>query len=224
MQSASRFDSPRWEMATAAVIAVVSLATALAVWWTSRVASSSADLNRKGLIEAIQVQAGTSEDWRKAYEEAAYGARFAVAAAEAEALMASDDPGAPARGENLQAYLLPNLQLLASPLASDPAYARSDGTYDIAQRIEDLQASSELSQLDPQASFASADRLASQQRWLVVGSVLLAISLFWLAVAQISRTRRRFLSFLVGLAFFAVSLSWFLIVGVVFAVLEGGAL
>ena len=98
MQSTSRFDSPRWELATAVVIAVVSLSTALAVWWTSTIASRGADLNRQGLIKSIKVQAGSNEDWRKGYEEAAYRARAAVSAAEAEALIASEDPGAQAHG------------------------------------------------------------------------------------------------------------------------------
>ena len=32
MQAQDRLDSPRWELATAIVIAIVSLTTALAVW------------------------------------------------------------------------------------------------------------------------------------------------------------------------------------------------
>jgi hypothetical protein len=224
MQAESRLDNPRWELATAIVIAVVSLSTALAVWWTGTVASNSADLNRQGMIDAIKVQAGTNESWRKAYEEAAYAARYAISAAEAQALSESDDAASRARGENLRTYLLPSLQLLAAPLASDPTYALPDGTYDIQRRFDDLQAGSELSGLDPAVSFDSADRLAAQQRWLVVGSVCLAISLFWLALAQISHARRRLISFLVGLGFFGASLVWFLIVGLVFALLGGGAL
>lgn len=223
MQTASRFDSPRWELATAVVIGVVSLSTALAVWWTSTIASRRADLNRQGMIDAIKVQAGANEDWRKAYEEAAYAARYAIGAAEAEALVASDDPGARARGENLKAYLLPNLQLMAAPLGSDPEYALPAGTYDIPRRIQDLEAGSDLGALDPAETFAAADRLGAQQRWLVVGSVLLAISLFWLALAQISHSRRRLLTFFVGLGFFAASLFYLLVVSVVFALLQGGA-
>ena len=73
MQTASRFDSPRWELATAVVIGIVSLSTALAVWWTSTIASRRADLNRQGMIDAIKVQAGTNEDWRKAYVRLAAG-------------------------------------------------------------------------------------------------------------------------------------------------------
>jgi hypothetical protein len=54
-------------------------------------------------------EAATAEDWRKAYEEAAAAARFAASSAEAEALIGSADPGSQARGENLKAYVLPNL-------------------------------------------------------------------------------------------------------------------
>src|SRR3972149_1706925 len=133
MQTENRLDSPAWEFATAIVITVVALTTALAVWWTSTIASSAADFSRQGLIDASKVQAGANEDWRKAYEEAANAERYAVHAAEAEALATSEDPAAQARGENLKAYLLPNLQLLAAPLAADPVYALPGGTYDIAR-------------------------------------------------------------------------------------------
>jgi hypothetical protein len=67
MQTENRLDSPRWELATAIVIAIVSLTTALAVWWTSTIASRAADFSRQGLIDAIKVQAGANEDWRKVY-------------------------------------------------------------------------------------------------------------------------------------------------------------
>jgi hypothetical protein len=157
-------------------------------------------------------------------EEAAYAARYSAYAAEAEALITSADPGAQARGENIKAYLLPNMQLLAAPLAADPVYALPDGTYDIAGRFADLQAGSELAALDPGGTFAHGDRMASQQRWLVIGSVLLAISLFWLAVAQITHARRLVLTFIVGLDFFGTGIAWFLIVGGVFALLDRAAL
>lgn len=223
MQTQNRLDSPRWELATAIVIAIVSLTTALAVWWTSTIASRAADYSRQGLIDAIKVQAGANEDWRKAYEEAASAARFSTYAAEAEALAGSADPAAQVRGENIKTYLLPNLQLPAAPLATDPVSTLPNGAYDIARRIEDLQAGSDLAALDPEASFARGDRMASQQRWLVVGNVLLAISLFWLAVAQITHARRRALTFVVGLAFFGAGVSWLLVVGAVYALFSGGA-
>jgi len=223
MQTQNRLDSPRWELATAIVIAIVSLTTALAVWWTSTIACRATDYSRQGLIDAIKVQAGANEDWRKAYEEAASAARFSTYAAEAEALAGSADPAAQARGENIKTYLLPNLQLPAAPLATDPVSTLPNGAYDIARRIEDLQAGSDLAALDPEASFARGDRMASQQRWLVVGNVLLAISLFWLAVAQITHARRRALTFVVGLAFFGAGVSWLLVVGAVYALFSGGA-
>jgi hypothetical protein len=67
MQTENRLDSPRWELATAIVIAIVSLTTVLAVWWASPVASNAADMSRQGLIDAVKVQAGANEDWRNAY-------------------------------------------------------------------------------------------------------------------------------------------------------------
>lgn len=66
-------------------------------------------------------------------------------------------------------------------------------------------------------AFARADRLHNQQRWTVVGAVLLAGALFWLALAEITRERTRGLALVLGLAIFAVGLIWLVGVEVVSA-------
>ena len=55
---------------------------------------------------------------------------------------------------------------------------------------------------DPEASARLADSLGAEQRWLTVDGILLAIALFWLALAQISAGRLR----LVTLAFGGLTL------------------
>jgi hypothetical protein len=216
------WESPRLEVLVAVLIAIVSLTTALSVWRTNTVGSSASDESRQGLIDAVKKQAFANEGWRKAYEEAAFAHNYAVDIANANALAASTDPAAQAQAKNIKKYLLPNMQLLAAPLAVDKKYARPDGTYDIQKRFDDLQVETKESDLDPEASFKRADSLFAQQRWLVVGSVLLAISLFWLGLAQISGARRRFVTMLIGLSFYGLGLVWFLGVEAVFLVMRGG--
>lgn len=220
MQKPKWWESSRLEGVVVLLIAIVSLTTALSVWRTNSIGSNAADESRQGLIDAVKNQAFFNENWRKAYEEAAFAHNYAVYAAGADTLSASKDPAAQAQAANIKKYLLPNMQLLAAPLAVDKKYAKPDGTYDIQKRFDDLQAENEP--LNPEASFKRADTYYAQQRWLVVGSVLLAVSLFWLGLAQISGAGKRFVTMLIGLFFFGLGVLWFLSVEAVYMFMRGG--
>lgn len=211
----SRWFTSRFEVVNAILIAVVSLTTAFAVWRTNVVGSNAAEESRQGLINAIKKQTSENEKYRQVYGEAGFAYQFAVKQAEVEALEASDDPVVQDQAANMRQYLLPNMQLLAQPLSTDEKYQNADGTYDIQKRLTDLQ-STEESQLDPTASFARADSLFAQQRWLVVGTVFLALSLFWLALAEISHERQRGWQFTLGLVIYFVGIFWFLGVEVIY--------
>ncbi len=77
-------------------------------------------------------------------------------------------------------------------LAADAKYEKADGTYDLQKLFDDLEAdSADVSGLKPEDAFQLAGRYFAEQRWLTVASVLLAISLFWLALAEISGKRLR---------------------------------
>jgi len=211
----------RLEIFNAILIAIVSLSTAFAVWRTNVVGSNAADHSRIGLIEAIKKQAFENENYRKAYEEAGFAYQFVVKQAEADALETSGDPASQDQAANLKQYLLPNLQLLAAPLATEAKYKKTDGTYDLQLRLEDMQTEEER-QLDPQASFERADSFYAEQRWLVVGSVMLAVSLFCLAVAEISRERLRIWGFIFGLGVYLAGFAWFLGVEIIFFLVRRG--
>ena len=217
----SNWFTSRFEVVNAILIAVVSLTTAFSVWRTNVVSSNAADESRQGLIDAVKKQAFGNENYRKVYEEAGFAYQFAVKQAEVQALEESDDPVVQDQAANIRQYLLPNMQLLAQPLATDEKYQNTDGTYDIQKRLADLQ-STEEGQLDPPASFARADSFFSQQRWLVVGSVLLAVSLFWLALAEVGNERRRGWQFTLGLVIYFVGILWFVGVELVFFYMRRG--
>ncbi len=214
----SWFTPSRLEIINAVLIAVVSFATALAVWRTSVVGSNAGEESRLGLIEAVKKQALTNENVRKAYEEAAFGHQYAVYAAGVQVLEENNSPAA----SNLKQFLLPNLQLLGNELTSNPAYLKDDGTYDFLKRFEDMQDTPEMRALDPQKQFKRADTFYAEQRWLTIGSILLALSLFWLAVAEVSGERVRMWEILLGLGIFALGVLWFLGVEVFFLVMRGG--
>ncbi len=222
---------PRWlvslhlDIVIAFLIAIVSTTLALAAWRSNLVSSSAGDASRLGIINTIKKQAATNEDWRATYEEANYAENYAVYLAEVKALDASGDPTAAVQAANLRQYLLPNLQLTAAPLASDPVYQNPDGTYDLSKRFDDLEAAvPDLSDLNPQASFQLAGRYYAEQRWLTVAMVLLAVSLFWLALAEIGGKRQRLLTLLVGGGVYGLGLVLLAIVEVLFFILRGGVL
>jgi hypothetical protein len=218
-------ESPRLDILIAIVIAVVSATTALAAWRANMVSSAAGDAIRQGLIDAVKKQASANEDWRRTYEEAGYAQTYAVTLAQVEAFEKSEDTSAQAQAKNMRQYLLPNLQLLSEPLSTDEKYLKSDGTYDLDKRFADLEAQSpDLAALDPQASFALSDSYSAEQRWLTVGVVLLAISLFWLALSQLSAKRSRLITLVVGLGIYLFGLAWFALVEIIFFSLRGGVL
>ena len=217
-------ESPRLEVFIAIIIAIVSLTTALAAWRASMVSSAAGDAIRQGLIDALKKQAGASEDWRRTYEEAGHAQTYAVALAQVQAFENSSDKAAQAQAATMRQYLLPNLQLV-SELTTDERYLKSDGTYDLDLRFADLEAAvPDLGSLDPEASFKLADQYSSEQRWLTVGVVLLAVSLFWLALSQLSLKRSRLATLAVGVGIYLFGLVWFGLVELIFFSVRGGAL
>jgi len=217
--------SNRLELAIAFLIAVVSLTTALAAWRTNAVGSKAGDAARLGLIDAVKKQATTNEDWRRLYEQAGYAQSYAVTLAGIEAMEASGDPVAAAQAVNLRDFLLKGIVQLADPLATDPKYQLDNGTYDLEQYFTDIQAEApDLLALDPQASFRLSEQYSSEQRWLMLGTVLLALSLFWLALSQVGGSRLRLGTLGIGVIIFLIGLAWFFFVEVLFFFLRGGAL
>jgi len=218
-------ESPRLDIFIAIVIAVVSVTTALAAWRASMVSSAAGDAIRQGLVDAVKKQTAASEDWRKTYEEAGHAQTYAVVLAQVEAFENSNDKAAQDQAKNMRQYLLPNLQLIGDPLTTDEKYLKSDGTYDLERRYADLVASSpDLAALDPEASFKLSDQYSSEQRWLTVGVILLAISLFWLALSQLSMKRSRLVTLAIGVGIYLFGLIWFGLVELIFFSVRGGAL
>lgn len=212
----------RFEVFNAVLIALVSLTTAFSVWRTNVVGSNAADESRQGLIDAVKNQAYANENYRRMYEEAGFAYQYAVKEAEVSALETAASADVRDQGANIRKYLLPNMQLLAQPLATDEKYKKSDGTYDLQKRLDDM--NREIAEpLDPSASFKRADSFFSEQRWLVIGSILLAVSLFWLALAEISKAGVRTIEFVIGLAVYLIGILWFAGVEVVFFFLRRGA-
>ncbi|MCJ7512408.1 MAG: hypothetical protein MUO23_05500 [Anaerolineales bacterium] len=197
------------EAVIAAVMAVVLVATAVAAWRASDLGSRAGDAERLGLIQSIQVQDFINVDWQKSYQEAAHAQRYLLAVAEVEAMEASDDAGLQAQAANQRKYVLSNLALLGEPLSTDPSYTRPDGSLDIAQRFADLQAeNADLAALDPEGAFRRAELYHAEQRGYFIGTVLLALSLFWLGLGEITRGKSRLGSLIVGVALFLFGLSW----------------
>ena len=225
MEESPKKETPQLDMVIAFLIAIVSTTFAFASWRLSLASSSSGDASRQGIIDSIKIQTFTNENWRETYQEASFAENYAVYLSSIEALEASGNSTAIAQAADLRQYLLPNLQVLASPLASDPVYLNTDGTYNLQKRFDDLTATStDLRDLNPQSSFDLAGQYNAEQRWLTVATVLLAISLFWLALAEIGGKRMRKPTLVIGVGVYAIALVSLVVIEMVSFFLRGGVL
>jgi hypothetical protein len=215
----------RLEVWIAVLIALVSLTTALSTWRTASLGSKAGDLIFKGLLDAVKRQASANEDWRRAYEEAGYARDYLITLDGLVVQENSADPVSKEHAVQLRTNLLPGMKSLATPLGTDPSYLTPQGWFNVQKRFDDLEAqSSDLSSLNPQASFSLADNYFAEQRWLVVGTILIAVSLFWLGLSQLSHLRPRILILILGLIVYGVGLIWSLGVEVVFIIVRAGVL
>jgi hypothetical protein len=213
------------EVLIAIMIALSSATTAFVTWRASSVSSKAGLAIRQGLIDTVKKQAAINESWRRTYEQARHAQTYAVTLAEVETYEASGNNAAEAQAQSLRQYLLPSLQLLSEPLGTDPKYLKEDGTYDLELRFADLQAASaDLAALDPQASFKLSESYGAEQRWLTVIVVLLALSLFWLALAELNTGRTRTFMFLTGMGMYLLSIASFSLIETIMIISRGGLL
>ena len=218
----------RLDVWIAVLIALVSLTTALATWRTSALGSSAGDLIYQGFIDAVKAQSSATENWRNAYEQAAYTRDYMITLDGIIAEENSTDPASQEHAAQLRANLLPGMETLASPMANDPSYITPEGWLNVQKRFDELQAQdaavSGLVPPAPDAAFALADKYYAEQRWLVVGTILIAVSLFWLGLSQLSHLRMRVLILLLGVLVYVFGLVWSVGVEVYFIFLRGGVL
>lgn len=223
MENKKSIDPGKLEIIIAFLIALVSLTTALVVWRINSIGSTADDLVHLGLINAVKKQTSANEDWRKVYEEAAYARDYSIYLAGVQAMENSGDASQVSQAATLRQYMLPNLQLLSSPLGTDGKYLKPDSSYDLEKRFADLEADTpELSSLDPQSTFDQADSYYSQKRWISVSLILLAISLLWLTLAEISKKWMTTISLLLGIGIYLAGVFWMVAVEAFFVISRGG--
>jgi hypothetical protein len=219
----SQKTTERLELAIAILIALVSLSTAVAGWRTANLGSQAGDLNHQGLVDLTKKEASANESWRQAYQEAAYARDYLMLFDVLKIQEASADPADQEYATQVRTYLLPGMEALATPLGTNSVYITPNGGLDIQKRFEDLQQeSSDISTLDPQALFTRADTLYAEQRWLTIGTILLAISLFWLGLSQLSHLRSWTVILVVGLLAYLFGLTWSLGVEFIFFFIRRG--
>lgn len=209
----------------AVLIALVSFTTALTTWRTASLGSKAGDLIYQGLLNAVKKQASANEDWSRTYQEAGYARDYLVTLSGLLVQENSTDPTSQEQAAQLRTYLLPGMKSLATPLGTDPSYFSPGGLLDVQKRFQDLENQSpDLSSLNPQTSFSQADTYYSEQRWLLLGTILIAVSLFWLGLSQLEHLRPRLLVLVIGVIVYGFGLVWSLLVEVVFVILRGGVL
>lgn len=205
--SAQKFLTSKLELVTAVLIALVSFATALTVYLTNNAGSLANENNHQGMITAIKLEAFSNENWRKTYQDASSAFSYTLALENARVLENSPDAGERAQAVNYEKYLIPNLKQMAEPFTESQKFYKPDGSIDLQARFDDLQNIPEINDLVPRNFFELAEIAYAEQRWLLVGSILMAFSLFWLTVSQII-SNRRLLTFSTGCFFFLFGILW----------------
>ena len=214
---------PRVNLETliAVSIAVASLVTALVAWRTNLVSTQASGTNRAGLIAAIKNAAAAGEDWRKVYEEAGYARDYLIEEAAVSAMEASSGRLNTVTAGNMRQFLLTNLARLAEPMGTAPGYRKPDGTFDAQKRFLEVHVDgSDPPAPTPEALFKLAASIHQEQRFLSVGLVLLAASLFWLGMAEISPKRTRLIWLVIGAGGFLVTLGYVAVVEAIFFLIQ----
>jgi hypothetical protein len=224
MTEKKMLDPARMDVVIAVLIALISLTTALAAWRTNAVGSNAAEADRQGLMNALTKGRLQNDNWRDLYGEAEYAVSLAVESAATEAMEVSEDETLRATAKYIRESLLVSLQIHSDPLGTQEKYSKSDGSFDIEKRFADMAVESDVNTFDPAPSFELADRYAYEQRWLTVGTMLLAISLFWLGLAEILSGRGRIINLTLGVGIYLLGLLFFCIVEVIAIVGRGGVL
>lgn len=219
--STDKPQSSRSDLIIAAAIAIISIATALLAWRASVLGSAAGEESRTGLMDAIKLQAYTSEARRLLFQEAEFAFEYAAYVAELDAMAASADAGQRAQSVTLRQYVLPQMAQL-TPL-SNAKYAKSDGTLDYEKRLAELRAEQpQIAKLKPLESFARANYLFIQQRITIWAAALLAFGLFWLALAEISGGRRRALGVILAVVSTGAGVSIATLASLIARVIGGG--
>jgi hypothetical protein len=195
----------RFQTIVAILIAVVSVASAGVIWRASMAVSSAAAADRHGLVDTVQYEAAFAQNVSMLYQEARYAGQHDSYRARVETLRGSDLPGARSEAEWVD-QIAGGLALF-TPLAGDPAYRTQDGRLDLERRLDDLRAAdADLRDLDPQAEFAAADELYVESQVLVSTVIVFAVALFFLTLAEMTRSRARVGLAITGGAMFVLGL------------------
>jgi hypothetical protein len=213
----------RLDIAVAVLLAIVAVTAALAAWRTSVVGSNVADINRAGLIDISKQTAMHHVTENSVYTEAQYAVEAALKAAEAGALLDSGNPALVAAGQSMTDNLIPSIEQVAGPFPSGE-FLTTNGTFDVAARVAAIEGADKVYQdVVPEASFSLADDYSNEKRWLTVLSVVLAIALFWLGMAEITSGRWRIVNLVAGVAIWVVTVGMFIVVEAWFIAGRGGS-
>jgi hypothetical protein len=203
----------RGDVVIGVLMALVAITAALAAWRTSMVAGDVSSADREGLIAEAKQQAVLHVIEGDVYGQAGYAMQMAMAKAEADALSATGRPASVARAANIDQFLVPSIGQLAGPFAADAT--TTTAPLPVADQLASARsADPDFQADDPSASFAISDTAAQQKERLTVISVIIALALFWLGMAEITRGGWRLTNGIVGVLLWVIGLVGFVLVGV----------
>jgi hypothetical protein len=198
MDEAASTRRGRLEVAIAVLIALVAMTTALSAWRTSNVGSAASDQMRAGIFATLKLETTHSIDQKSAYDQADYATQAALERAAAAAMASSGRPALRQEAGNVLTYLVGGLEKLGGPFVAQAA-ATPAAPLDVESEVaRAMQSDTAVASLDPDGAFGLSTQYNDEKRLLTLISVVLAISLFWLGMAEVTRGRWRWTNVIVG--------------------------
>jgi hypothetical protein len=190
--------SDRFDVAVTILIALVTVFGAVIAWRASLSSSAAGNAEQQGLLDTLALEEGLASHQTRLYTDLQYFVRYAEYSAVASRLR-SDEEAARSRGEIGLADDLAQEAELYEDLARnqedffDPAYVRSDGTFDQPAYLANLRLRDErVNRLDPDAVFAAANAYQEQAKRLIALISALTVALFFYTLSQITEHRAKY--------------------------------
>ncbi len=144
------------------------------------------------------------------YQEARYATQYTRYQARIAALQEYQDAASQIEARWIQQIVIGLSSF--TPMVTDPSYRTSDGGLDLEARLEDMWAADpDLRDLDPQGDFSAANQYYIEAQLLAGMVIPLIVSIAFLTLAEIVRSRARIILALVGAALFLLGLAGALI-------------
>ena len=193
-------ENNRFKSNTAVLVAFVTVLGAMVACMATSAASNAANADFDGLNAAISAQKAEIINEINAYEH--YRA-FTAYSRYLELGTLLYDPNADDKTSKANGVIQREVWGIASGIKSiffQPRYITADGTYDLQRELDEaLAEDAQKEDLNPDPYFKESDRMHKRSTFLTADMIVLAISFWFLQLAQVTEKRIKYFWITVGI-------------------------